>query len=260
MTNTGGILSILESWLKSLFYTKAEIDTNSATWSSTYNSTYDSYGIWAYNQTTPALSSANSYTDSRMVLNDMHNHSLLNVTGVDTNVCSGTDKVVNVTFNNGNLSVACAADQSTPGLTIKTQRVDVSTTDGTVWSATNLNFNVDTSKNYTLKCDILYTGAAATTGQAINLSTTATTADVNIMYNTWSSATASVGFSAISFATALTGTGSGATVVRPNLIIADFRTTSTGTINLGIRSEVAGSATTLKRGSMCTLYDVTNSA
>jgi len=99
MSNSDGMLTILESWLKSLFYTKAEINSNNVSWSSTYNATYDSktsanlswnqsfantlytqIGVtgdnsswnesyantkyagaqWDYNQTTPAIDNINS--------------------------------------------------------------------------------------------------------------------------------------------------------------------------------------------------------
>jgi len=137
------------------------------------------------------------------------------------------------------------------------QDADLSTTSNTVWSTTQFNFTLDTDKTYNLICDILFTGAAATTGQAINISSSATTSNVNIMYDTWSSATAPVGFSATAFETALIGTGSGTAVVRPNLVIADFTTTSSGTLIFQIRSEVSASASTIKKGSTCRLYDMT---
>lgn len=169
--------------------------------------------------------------------------------------------VVNGTLSNG--TIVCTSDQASTGssLEIKTQRVDLSTSSGTVWSNSNLDFNYVGSKNYTLSCEILYTGAATTTGQAINVSVTgSTTTDVTVVYDTWSSATAGVGFSATSFGTALTGTGSGAAVIKPNKVIADFRTTGSGILNISIRSEVDTLTTTLKRGSRCTLFDVTASA
>ena len=182
----------------------------------------------------------------------------LNKSTFPTSACSGKDKVVSVLANG---SVTCAVDEtgSSSGPTIKSQRTDISTSSGTIWANTSLGFMLESSKNYTLTCEILFTGAVTTTGQAINVSTTAATTDVTLVYDTWSSATASVGFSATSFGTALTGTGSGAAIIKPNGLIADFRTTGTGSLNLSIRSEVDTSATTLKRGSRCELHDVTNS-
>jgi hypothetical protein len=158
-------------------------------------------------------------------------------------------------FNATDKLFYCGTDL--PSVVIKRQTADVSTSDAAIWSNTSMNFSLSASRNYTMRCDILFTGAIAGTGQTINLSTTATTSNVNIAYDTWSSATAPIGFSATSFGTALMGTGSGAAVIRPNFIFADFQTSSTGYLLLQIRSEAGGSATTLKRGSMCYLYDVT---
>ena len=182
----------------------------------------------------------------------------LNSSTFPTSSCSGTDKATGI-YSNGTFS--CGTDQSGGGATIKTQRADVITTNHTIWNTTNLNLAVTSGKNYTLICDLLFTGAAATTGQAVNLSSTASSVNVTISYDTWSSATAKVGFSATAFGTtALIGTGSGAAIVQQNSLIADFRTTGSGTVSLGIRSEIGGSASTLKTGSMCQLFDVTNSA
>lgn len=139
------------------------------------------------------------------------------------------------------------------------QLTDVSTTSNSVWSTTNLNFPVSGGTNYSLQCDILFTGGAATTGQTINLTSLFgfTANNIIIVYDTWSSATAKVGLSATAFNTALVGTGSGATIIKPNFIMADFQATNSGMIALNIRSEVSGSATTIKRGSLCQLYNVT---
>jgi len=38
--------------------------------------------------------------------------SLNNITGIDDNACTGTDKVSNVTINNGNLQIVCSTDQT----------------------------------------------------------------------------------------------------------------------------------------------------
>jgi len=40
---------------------------------------------------------------------------LLNITGNDDNACTGTDKVTNVTFDNGNLILICATDETGTG-------------------------------------------------------------------------------------------------------------------------------------------------
>lgn len=42
--------------------------------------------------------------------NNAINLSILNITGLDTNQCSGTDKVKNVTFQNGDLIIVCDTD------------------------------------------------------------------------------------------------------------------------------------------------------
>ncbi|MEK6923585.1 MAG: hypothetical protein AABW84_02755, partial [Nanoarchaeota archaeon] len=157
----------------------------------------------------------------------------------------------NASFNQ-TLSDNLYADRSI----IKVQRRDIASVSILVYNATSLNFPVKSGRNYTINCNLLYTGAAATTGMRVNFTSTALTADVTLSYNTWSSATASVGFSATSF-TNLTGTGSGAGVIKLHKLIADFRTTAAGNVNLTIASEVATSASTLKRGSMCELFDIT---
>ncbi len=41
---------------------------------------------------------------------NLHTSSILNITGVDDNACTGTDKIKNVTFNNGNLQIVCDMD------------------------------------------------------------------------------------------------------------------------------------------------------
>jgi hypothetical protein len=140
--------------------------------------------------------------------------------------------------------------------TIKRQLAPLSTNDNVTWSSTDMYFNLVGGIYYNLACDILFTGAAAGTGQVINVSNNGSYSNVNVMYDTWSSATANVGLSASVFNTALTGTGSGAAIIRPNLIIADWNQTSNGTLILRIRSEVFGSATQIDRGSLCKLYNV----
>lgn len=76
---------------------------NNLSYLSTYNSTYDK---WAYNQTSPAL----TYADTKAATSYLHNHSLQNLTGVTSSVCSGTDKVTNVTMRDGVIVVVCTAD------------------------------------------------------------------------------------------------------------------------------------------------------
>jgi hypothetical protein len=137
------------------------------------------------------------------------------------------------------------------------QTTDVLTTSATVFNSTQLNFTLATNKIYRLNCELVFTGAAATTGETINLTTTATTGNLNLRYQTWSSATAPVTLSATVFNTALVGTGSGATIMLTNKVSADFNTTSTGELRLLHRSEIAASASTLKRGSYCELWDMT---
>lgn len=48
---------------------------------------------------------------------NIRNQTLLNISGTDTQQCSGTDKVTNVTFRNGGLSILCGTDQSSASAT-----------------------------------------------------------------------------------------------------------------------------------------------
>jgi hypothetical protein len=137
------------------------------------------------------------------------------------------------------------------------QSVDVNTTNATVFNSTQLNFTLESGKIYKLNCEILYTSAATSTGQVINVSTTASVSNVNLVYQTWSAAATPVTLSATVFGTALTGTGSGAAITQRNLIVADFNTTSTGILSLLSRSEIAGSQLSIKGGSVCELWDMT---
>lgn len=140
---------------------------------------------------------------------------------------------------------------------IKSQSGDVTTINETIWRDTNFTFNYSSGKSYTLDCDILYNGSVATNGQDINVSSTGNTANVIVMYDTWSSATAKVGLSDTTFGTSLSGTGSGAGLIKPNKIIADFDSLSEGNVTLQIRSEVGNAATSFMTGSMCQFYEVT---
>jgi hypothetical protein len=137
------------------------------------------------------------------------------------------------------------------------QSINISTTSNTVFNATDLKFNLTSGKTYSLDCNILTTSQIATTGLTINVSNTATTSNVYVMYNTWSSATAKVGLSTNVFNTALVGTGSGLAIILPNQIVADFTTTSDGVLTVSGRSEVSGSRIDILRGSYCELYDMT---
>jgi hypothetical protein len=124
-------------------------------------------------------------------------------------------------------------------------------------NSTDINFTVENNKKYSLECDLLFTSAAATTGLVVMVNTSATTSDVNMQYEMWSAATTKAPLSATAFGQNLTGTGSGAAVIAKNTLDVDFTTTSAGAIFLNFRSEIAASLATLKRGSVCRLYDVT---
>jgi len=253
--------------------------------------------LWGYNQTTPA----NTYTDSKTSQANLHLHNwnnltnipsnavvinadnlttgtlayarlpsltnaiqlnLSNITGTDDNACTGTDKVSNVTFMNGQVIITCTADQTGGaggGIVDVAQRRDLPTTSNTLFNMTSLGFVLEANKNYSMRCDLLYTSAVATTGMVVNLSSTAPASitDLEVSYDTWSSATGKVGFSTTTLATALTGTGSGVGVIYTSRINAGLRTTGATAINISTRSEISASLMTLKRGSTCVLYDVT---
>ena len=57
-----------------------------------------------------------------------------NITGLNTSQCGGTDKVVNVTFDNGDLSIVCASDVDTDD--------DTTYTNGTGLKLTGVTFSI----------------------------------------------------------------------------------------------------------------------
>lgn len=142
------------------------------------------------------------------------------------------------------------------GPTIKSQNTEIATSNNTAWNQTAISFSLESGKNYTFDCTLMHTGATALTGMAVNLTSTATANNIVISYDTWSSATAKVGFSATAWSSALIGTGSGGATIYPSRLSGGFETTSSGTMDLYVRSETT-SAMVLKRGSYCSLIDVT---
>lgn len=180
-----------------------------------------------------------------------------NGTGLNANVsiptCSGNDKV---TCNGATCS--CATDQTGSGTPpiYRTVLTDVITNSSTVYNVTSLGFPVTSGKNYTLDCSLLYTSAVATTGMTLAINTSITSNNVVISFDTWSSATAKVTVSGTTFNSNLIGTGSGATLIHQNRLVAGFGAMSTGNINISTRSEVVASVMTLKRGSYCMLLEI----
>jgi hypothetical protein len=85
--------------------------TTEALWNANY-STFLSHITWAN------ILNGTIAKTSDLSTNDLHNHSIFNITGSDTNACSGTDKVKNVSFVNGNLSILCGADESSSSSSI----------------------------------------------------------------------------------------------------------------------------------------------
>lgn len=238
--------------------------------STSYPGQYDVGFVASAKNTFKLFNGTSESVLSDLILRNL-NGSLINATNVTATLFVGNGTLLKgVCLTNG---TACPTDTNPNGyvtssvanttyereiVIIKSQNVDVAGANVTAWNNTNLNFNLATNTNYTLSCDILFTGAANTTGQAINLSTTATTNGVNIIYNTWSSGTARAPMSATTFGTGIIGTGSGGATVAINNLVADFSTTGTGSLNISVRSEVAGSLSTIKKGSLCQLYDVSN--
>ena len=132
--------------------------------------------IWGYNQTTPA----NTYTDTRVGQNDLHLHSLLNITGTDHNTCSAGNFVQNVTFQNGNLIITCDAPSGSGDITnVQGDGTYVynGSTSGDVFLAfneTKLNQTIDSRDS-----DTTYTNGSGTSlvGTQFNHSDTSSVAD-----------------------------------------------------------------------------------
>jgi hypothetical protein len=107
---------------------------NSSLWSEAKNKYNVTYATFSYNETTIA----NSYTDTKVSTNNLHLHSLLNITGNDDNACSPGDFITNVTFNNGALTITCVPSG---GGDIMSVQGDVYITNGSNSGAVNLIFN-----------------------------------------------------------------------------------------------------------------------
>ncbi|MCX8158888.1 MAG: YfhO family protein [Candidatus Pacearchaeota archaeon] len=120
MQNNNGILTIIEGWVISLFNnlfgTKttdnlSEGITNkydNRSWNESRANNLYAEKKWEYNQT----EAANQYTNIRVAVDNLHKHNILNITGIDSNACSGTEKVRNVSLVNGDLQIECGVDET----------------------------------------------------------------------------------------------------------------------------------------------------
>jgi hypothetical protein len=103
------------------------------------------------NTTTQFAGDVTGTFDATVVADDTHNHSILNITGLDTNACSGTDKVKNVTFDNGNLVIVCDTDNSASVGTDEIGDTEMNYTEVTLNDFTNdANFITNVTMNKTV--------------------------------------------------------------------------------------------------------------
>ncbi len=79
------------------------------------NATIARTGTCAANSYASATTTTGVTCSAPSGVSDAHTHNILNVTGADTNACTGTDKVSNVTFTNGNLDIVCTTDATGGG-------------------------------------------------------------------------------------------------------------------------------------------------
>ena len=155
MSNAGGILNILESWLYSLFYSKSEIDTKISTsnlhahdasnitnvpssWTSTYNATYDTKVTdnsswnqalattlyadikWNYNQSTAAYNMYNAqWASTYNATYDTwsYNQTSPAITYSDTKSAPGNCPAGQVVQNTTISGVQCITPSASGGLT-----------------------------------------------------------------------------------------------------------------------------------------------
>ncbi len=130
---------------------------------------------------------------------------------------------------------------------------DVSSTDAVNWAnVTGLTANVNAGETYTFRCMLTYTTAISTT--AINLSANgpATTAlDYGVFVATTATTIHSSSQTAYNTVTN-PGTGGGATRLTAEMS-GTFIPSAAGTFAIRLKSEVAASAVTVKRGSFCVI-------
>ena len=218
-----------------------------ASYLDTFNETYD---IWAYNQTIPA----NLYTDTKAGTADLHEHSILNLTGTDDNACTGTDKVSNVTFNNGNLQIVCATDQTGSGsgtsfTYFNVTNADVTTTD-------NVNYvdvialPLTSGAKVNIECILLQDVAAAATGVQYQSVLTETSSQRQVM-EYYSSATAQTICQGTGATLTCSATTSSGTTLTPTRLYIYSIQSGSGTFTLSLRSEVFGNAANVRAGSWC---------
>ena len=172
-TNWGNV-TITESQISDLVHTGASNIFNQ-TLNTTSNVTFDFLVITNINSTiwTNVTITESQISDlDHTVADDTILSSLLNITGIDDNACTGTNKVINVSFDNGNLNVTCAADLDSGASNIFNQSLN--TTSNVTFDflvVTNLNSTIWTNVTITESqiSDLVHTVDTNETGRFSNL-------------------------------------------------------------------------------------------
>ena len=226
--------------------TTAAYTLYNAVWISTYNETY---AIWAYNQTTPA----NTYTDTKAGTSNLHTHSILNITGTDNNACSGTNKVSNVTFNNGDLQIVCATDQTGAGSRISFNYFNSTTDDITTTDSINyvdfISLPLTSGAKANIECNLLQDAAAASIGIQYQSVLIGASNQRQVMEYYSSTTAQAICQGTGTILTCSAATSSGTTVTPARLYIYSIQSSS-GTFTLSLRSETGG-AVNVRAGSWC---------
>ncbi|MDP2947823.1 MAG: hypothetical protein Q8N88_06935, partial [Nanoarchaeota archaeon] len=234
-------------WSSTFNDTYNELILDNSSLYSTYNATYDQ---WAYNQTIPA----NLYTDTKVETANLHTHSILNITGTDDNSCTGTDKVSNVTFNNGNLQIVCAADQTGGGSGVSFTYFNRTTADVATTESVNyvdvIALPLTSGATVNIECILLQDAAAATTGVQYQSVLTGTSSQRQVM-EYYSSATAQAICQGTGTTLTCSPAASSGTTITPNRLYIYSIQSGSGTFTLSLRSEVSGSAANVRAGSWC---------
>jgi len=113
---------------------------------------------------------SSDFFDNTNIGNDGITLNILNITGNDDNACSGTDKITNVTFNNGNIQVTCGADvtgsggKSAGGNYLTNTSTTISTDDTALNTAFNQTQTIlDSNSSWLSTYNVTYDGNIDTT-------------------------------------------------------------------------------------------------
>jgi len=164
--------------------------------------------------------------------------------------CSGTDKL---TFNG--TAISCAADQTGAGgsgPTLLRVSADVANSTVNFANVTGLTMAVDAG-TYHFDCALTLTSAATTTAPQLSINgPTASAIDYSITQAT--SATAVHNSAQTAYDTVVNPATGPAAVLLPAQLRGSVVFTASGTFAVRLRSEVAASAATVKRGSTCRVF------